>query len=247
MKKPYRLGILLLATTLFQSCSDLGSEVIPLPMLRVEPDSGIIGLIVTLHGAHFKASPPPYMVRFLGANNALIADSSSDSTIYTFVPFGARSGPVEVYSDGHDGITGEFRVTESPDPFALTVQTYDISPPVTAKDSVVVDSLGISRTWRVDFQGDTVHLSRSYSSGEELYEYHLVLLDQGPIQLPRVVALWVRIQPDHPLYWIDPIPAGILKLQQYDRRGVIAGKFFGVPSISRMLNGTFTIWAEHRQ
>jgi len=247
MKKLDTLGILLLAVVLFQSCTDLGRVVIPVPPLEVEPNSGRIGSIVAIHGTHFKPSPSSYSIRFLGANDTLIPDSSSESTIYTFVPFGARSGPLEVYSKDFAGITSEFSVVLSPDPNALTLQTYDISPPVTAKDSVIVDRMGITRRWRVDLQGDTVHLSRSYSSGEEVYEYHVVLLDQGPNQFPRIVALWIRIQPDYPGYWTDPIPVGVLKLQQYDRHGVIAGRFFGRPSISRMHNGSFTIWAENRQ
>jgi hypothetical protein len=247
MNRPHILCILLFATALFESCSDFGSEVIPVPLLGIEPNSGRIGSVVAIHGAHFKASASSYAIRFLGANDTLIPDSSSESTIYTFVPFGARSGSLEIYSNDFVGITGEFSVILSPDPNALTLQPYDISPPITAKDSVVVDRMGISRRWRMDFQGDTVHLSRSYSSGEEAYEYHVVLLDQGPGQLPRVVSLWIRIQPDYPGYWIDPIPVGVLKLQQYDRHGVIAGRFFGRPSVSRMRNGSFTIWAENRQ
>ena len=247
MKKLNTLGILLLAITLFQSCNDLGSEVVPAPLLGIAPNSGRIGSVVAIQGTHFRSPLSSYAIWFRGAGNTLEPDSSSESTIYTFVPFGAWSGPLEVYADDFTGITREFTVISSSDPYALTLQGYDILPPVAARDSVIVDRMGISRRWRVDFQGDTVHLSRSYSSGEEVYEYNVVLLDQGPGQLPRIVSTWIRIQPDYSGYWIDPIPVGVLKLQQYDRHGVIAGRFFSRPSISRMRNGSFTIWAEIRQ
>lgn len=250
-KQRATIVMLFLAAILFESCADHGTEIMPPKpqplVLTVEPDSGRIGSIVAIRGGQFKALGIQYAIDFPGADSRLVADSCAESTVFTFVPFGARSAPLAVFSDQLLGLTGEFHVTESPDMLALTVQRYDISPPINAKDSLVVDRMGILRTWRADRQGDTIHISRGFSTGEDYFEYHIVLVDQRATQLPRLVALWVFTKPDYPGSRTDSIHVGILKLQEYNLGGTIAGKFFGRPSASRILNGTFTFWANLRR
>jgi len=253
MKIPSRIFVIVFLGTplLLNACSDRGTVIVPEnpqpPVLKVQPDSGKIGSIVAIQGALIITKGFQYTIVFPGADSPLVSDSTSDSTIFTFVPFGACSGPLAVYSDRLLGLSRKFYVTESPDTLALTVQRYDISPAVTAKDSFVVDHMGFHQTWRADLRGDSIHLHRGFSNGEDYFEYHVVLIDQGAIQLPRLLAVWTIDFPDYPGSFTDSIHVGMIKLQQYDRNGIIAGKFFTKPSADRILNGTFTFWVNVRQ
>lgn len=145
------------------------------------------------------------------------------------------------------GVTPTFTVTESSDTVALTVRHYDITPPITAADSVVVDRMGIRRAWSTLIRGDTIHLSRRYSMGEVIYEYHFLLIDLGANELPRLTMAWTVNIPDYPGTRIDTIRAGVLKVQDWDTSAVMSGRFFGRPSLRDMLNGTVTFWATRKQ
>lgn len=248
------VAILFLAASLFESCADDGTETMPLKpqplVLTVEPDSGRIGSIVAIHSDRINVLTTYHTVGFPGADDQLIPDSSSPSSIFTFVPFGARSGALSVFpwfSAELFGLTGKFSVTEAVDTLALTVARYDISAILTANDSSVIDRMGIRRTWRADRQGNAIHISRGYSTGEEYYEYHLVLIDQGTTQLPRPVALWTYVAPDYPSSRTDTIRVGILKIKEFNTSGIISGRFFGEPSIYKMRNGTFAFWVDLRR
>ena len=250
MESSHIIVLVLSGTMLFGACSDHGSEIVPTNqngqpfVLTVEPNSGRIGSIVAIGGERFKVPTTQYMVGFAGADDRLVADSCSDSTIFTFVPFGARSGPLSVFSDQLLGRTDKFSVTEVVDTTALTAVRYDISPMLTANDSSVIDRMGFRRTWRANRQGDTIQIIRGFSTGDEYYEYHIVLISQRAIQLPRPVALWTYIKPDYPGAWTDTVRVGILKIQEFDTSGVISGRFFGKPSISKILSGTFAFWVD---
>jgi hypothetical protein len=190
-----------------------------------------------------------YFIEFPGADDYLLSDSTKDSTTYTFVPFGARSGFIVVAKVGGTdqvGQTGQFDVLENADTLALVAVAYDIVPAIAAVESSVVDRMGFRRPWRAVRSGDSVHLSQAYSSGEEYREYHLVLVDRGAHQLPSVIAIWVYVQPDYPGSWTETFTTGLLKIQEFNVGGIIAGRFFGRPSSKYLHNGAFTFYVDVR-
>ncbi len=153
------------------NCSDLGSQFAPTqgkdPALFIyaSPSSGQIGTMVTLSGTQFVLPPRYNAVRFTGGD-ALTADSGSASVLYSYAPFGASNGPIRVaLGDGGLATSNFFTVTEAYDSTRFSVAPYDISPPVTARDSFVVDRMGVTQSWHATLQHDTVHLRRRYFSG----------------------------------------------------------------------------------
>jgi hypothetical protein len=175
-------------------------------------------------------------------------DSASDTNIFATVPFGARTGPIALYSDQLVGNTNNFTVTEYVDTTALTVERYDISPLLTPKDSSVIDIMKVRRTWKAECRGDTVHISRSYSVGEEYYEYHFVLIDQGSAQLPRFVSAWTYTKPDYPGSWIYTFHEGLLKVQEFNTSGIVSGRFFSKPiPATKLTNGSIAFWVDLRR
>lgn len=231
-------------------CVDQGSKTDPSNHnggsldLTVQPDSGTIGTIITIHSQPEQFVKNRYSVGFTGLNDWLSSDSASHSTIFSYVPFGAQSGPVSVFFDELIGTTNDFRITQSVDTNKLTVANFDISPAITAKDSSVIDRMGFRRTWQAQLRGDTVHISRDFSTGETFYEYNFLLVNRGQQSLPSLHTFWIRSQPDHPGGRIDTIRAGILKLQNFDTSGIISGRFFCNPSTYYILNGTFAFWVD---
>jgi hypothetical protein len=158
------------------------------------------------------------------------------------VPFGAVSGPISVPVGDRIGVSPRFTVTESSDTLRFTVTRYDITPPITEKDSSVVDRMGFLRTWSADVHGDTIHLYRTYRPGDDLCEHHFLLVHTGANQLPRLFMAWTTRTSDVPGTSVDTIRTGILKIQDWDTSGLMSGKFFGRPSVRDMLNGTVTFW-----
>jgi hypothetical protein len=252
--KPSRavLALSIAAGILLPGCKDHGSEVVPereepIPVVlkvEVDPDSGIVGSAITLRCPGFVSPDRDYWVYFPGADDSLRAKATPDSTISTFVPFGARSGEIVVTIGQNQGRTASFHVEHTVDTTMLSVAPYDISAPVTAKDSSVIDFMGILRSWKADRQGDTLHLHRRYSVGEGSYEYHVVLIDQGSSVLPRLAAVWTHVDTDYNASWDEPNHVGVLKLQDYRVNGVISGRFFGKASTRHMLNGTMVFWVD---
>jgi len=234
-------------------CSDRGAEIpsgespyepfIQYTPVTVVPDSGRIGATVAVTDSDFRPSYR-YAVVFRGTNEPLLITCDSSSTIHAFVPFSALTGPISVCLPGGTWITQTFVVTESSDTTTLAVAPYDILPPVTSADASVTDRMGFPRSWQASVSGDTVHLSRGYSTGDEYYEYHFVLIARGAQQLPRMAGAWIFVQPDYPGSWRDTIRTGVMKLQDWNPAGVISGRFFGRPSLNRMLNGSTAFWLQ---
>ena len=77
-----------LVTILASGCSDSGSGIVPSDdtqspiVLTVQPDSGRVGSLVSIRGTQFLAGGR-YFVAFRGADEELLADSSTESTIYS--------------------------------------------------------------------------------------------------------------------------------------------------------------------
>ena len=206
-----------------------------------KPDSGRIGSTVVIRNFRFVAGVT-YSVTFPGADGALSVDCDSAAVIRFFVPFGAVSGPVTVGLGREKGVTGPFVVTEMSDQLGLTVSRYDITPPVTAKDSSVVNYRGDRRAWSAVMRGDTVHLSLIVYQGEVSYEYHFLLRNGPAGQLPHLMLAWTVMRPDYPGVTIDTLRAGLMKIQDWDTSGVMSGRFFGRPSARFLLNGTVAFW-----
>jgi hypothetical protein len=183
-----------------------------------------------------------YSVTFPGADDALSIDSDSAAVIRFFVPFGAVSGPVTVGFGREKGVTGPFTVTEMSDQLGLRVSHYDITPPVTAKDSSVLDLLGSRHSWSAVMRGDSVHIGLLFFEGEVAYEYHFLLRNAGPGRLPQLILAWTVMKPDYPGIMIDTLRAGLMKIQDWDTSGVMSGRFFGRPSARFLLNGTVSFW-----
>jgi hypothetical protein len=71
-----------------------------------------------------------------------------------------------------------------------------------------------------------------------------LLIDRGSGRLPETASVWVDVRTDYSYDWRETIPAGLVKIQQFDGAGVVCGRFFGKPSIRMMLNGTFTFYVD---
>jgi hypothetical protein len=244
----FQLGAVLLV-----GCKDHGSDVDPVKQepvpvvlnVEMDPASGWIGSPLTLRCPGFVLPGRNYMVYFPGADDYLYTGTTSDSVISTFVPFGARSGKIIIAPIGDgQGRTGDFHIDTSIDTTTLSVAPYDISPPITAKDSSVIDYMGFRRSWRADRQGDTLHIQRRHSTDGKIRDYHFVLIDQGTPLLPRLAAVWTHVDTDYSVAWDDTNHVGVLKLQDYNTHGVISGRFFTKPSAREMLNGTIAFWVD---
>jgi len=217
-----------------------------LPMLALEPDSGRIGTVVRISDGSFLEPVLYNEIVFPGSDDGLLADSGTQSTIYSFVPFGAVSGQLKVIAGAVERLTPPFTVIEAVNTTMLTVHDYDISPAIIETDSMVVDLMGIQRVWLAEKRSDTVHISRSHSTGYEIWTYNLVLRDKGPGQLPEFLQAFVHIKPDYPGEWTDTVRAGILKIQDWDPNAVVSGRFFTHPSLRTMRNGSIRFWANVR-
>jgi hypothetical protein len=240
----------LLAVIWAIGCSDIGSELLPVEedtppaVLTVQPISGRIGTAISLQGVKFLAGGR-YAVAFEGTGAIVLTDSSTATTICTFVPFGAISGRITVFLPGGTiGQTGLFTVAEAVDQHNLSVVAYDIAPPLTPADSSECFCPGGPEwIWHADLNGDTVHISLHFSYGDEmLYEYHLQLIDQGPDHLPRLLNVWTYTIPDHPGARADTLTAGVLKIQNWRTDGIMSGRFFGTPMVNIPFNGTMKFW-----
>jgi len=244
----------LLALMLCQmACSDLGSQSTPdqrkEPALTINasPSSGRIGTTVTLTGTHFILPSRYNAVRFTGGDE-LAADSGSASVLYTYVPFGASTGPIHVaLGDGRRATSDPFSVTEACDSTHLSVVPYDISPPVTARDSFVVDRMGVTQAWHVTLQHDTVHLRRRYFSGDDITDIDLFVLDHGTGKLPTPVLLTVTrimdVASEPPR--IDTVRVGLLKIQDWNLAGILSGRCF-TKDWRWVGNSTFSFWVDMR-
>lgn len=238
-----------LLTLVSNGCSDHGSPVPPVIQIEqpialvVQPDSGRVGAPIIIRDSLFKVSRT-YVIQFPGADDVLVVNCNSASTLQTFVAFGAVSGQIAVDIDGHLGFTQPFNVTGEVDTLALSVTGLDISSPLTPGDSSVIDRMHFRRTWYADIAGDTVHISRGYSTGDEYFEIHFVLLNIAPGVLPRLLKVWTYTKPDYPGSWADTVRTGVLKVQDWNMNGVMSGRFFGKPSIVNMSNGTAAFWVD---
>ncbi len=246
----FAFGVALTCALVLMSCSDDGSAVVPPEEISklfsptVKPNDGKIGSRITILDAHFVATYS-YLVYFRGADWALMANCDTGTTINALVPFGAVSGPISV-SLGSDpfGVTPAFTVTEVTDTLTLSVRNYDITPPITAEDSSVVDYMGFRRTWTADISGDTVHLRRDFATGGMVFQCHFSLVNRGTNQLPFLTNAWIVSKPDYPGTRIDTIRTGLLKVQDWDTSGVMSGRFFGRPSTWGLSNGTIVFWID---
>ena len=234
-------------------CSDLGSQSTPdqgkEPALTINasPISGRIGTIVTLTGTHFILPPRYNAVRFTGGDE-LAADSGSASVLYTYVPFGASNGPIHVaLGDGGLATSDLFTVTEAYDSTHLSVVPYDVLPPVTARDSFVVDRMGVTQAWRATIQHDTVHLRRRYFSGDDITDIDLFMRDHGTGTLPTPVLLTVTrimdVLSEPPR--IDTVRVGLLKIQDWNLASILSGRFF-TKDWRWVGNSTFSFWVDMR-
>lgn len=245
-------GALLVFTCLNLGCSDAGRDESgddpyptgcdPLVSLRIEPESGPIGTLVTIRPGPFVTPVNANTVFFEGASDYLLSDSGSQGVLFTFVPFDAASGPVVVRMGSTKGLTQPFQVTEAVDTQRTAVSWYDLPGPVRENDSSVVDMMGFRRTWTGELHGDTVHVHRGYSTGDEYYEYHFVMRHRGSGQLPELLQAWIHVRTDYAAVWDDTIRAGLLKVQDWDPGSVLSARFFGRPSLLRMRNGTVAFW-----
>jgi hypothetical protein len=230
-------------------CKDLGSappadtEKEPAVELRITPSAGRVGSVLVIHDTRFAAGTD-YWIEFPGTGEAVRSDSATDSTAYTFIPFGATSGPIRVDGWSWTGLTGRFTVTESVDTLALSTVHYDLSVPVTANDAWVNYYPGRKSSWQAERKADTVHLWLACQYPEQYEATHLVLIDRGSGRLPEMASVWVDVRTDYSVDWKESIPAGLVKIQQFDGAGVVCGRFFGKPSIRMMLNGTFTFYVD---
>ncbi len=230
-------------------CNDLGSapptdnEKEPAVELRISPAAGRIGSVLAIYDIRFTTGADCWM-GFPGTGETVRSDSIRDSTAYTFVPFGATSGPIRVDGWSWTGQTGRFTVTESVDTLALSTVNYDLSVPVTANDAWVNYYPGRKSSWQAERKADTIHLWLARQYPEQYEATHLVLIDRGSGRLPETASVWVDVRTDYHYEWRETIPAGLVKIQQFDDTGVVCGRFFGKPSIRTLLNGTFTFYVD---
>jgi hypothetical protein len=230
-------------------CKDLGSapptgnEKEPAAELRITPASGRVGSVLAIHDVRF-ATGWDYWIGFPGTSEAVRSDSTRDSIAYTFVPFGATSGPIRVDGWSWTGLTGRFTVTESVDTLVLSSVHYDLSVPVTVNDAWVTYYRGWKSMWQAERKTDTIHLRLARSYPEQYEVRHLVLIDRGSGRLPETASVWVDVQTDYNYEWRETISAGLVKIQQFNSAGIVCGRFFGKPSIRTLLNGTFTFYVD---
>jgi hypothetical protein len=239
-------------------CFELDSDVVPTVDERAEPerhvislsarpDSGRIGTTVILTCARFHPSWR-YSVFFPGANDAVYVDCESAGSLSSLVPFGAVSGPISVPIGRQVAVSSGFRVAELSDTLSIIVKPYDITPALTPEDSSILDWQGRHRAWVAELRGDTVHIWRGYSTGDEAYEHHIKLLDGGLGRLPSIISIWGVAIPDYPGTRVDTIRTGILKIQDWNTSEVMSGRFFGKPwSPHYLSNGTVAFWVDRRR
>lgn len=74
----------------------------------IDPDSGVIGTEVSIHGMNFGKTPVENTITFNGVSAPV--NLASDSLLVTEVPSGATTGPVEVTTGGETATGPEFTV-----------------------------------------------------------------------------------------------------------------------------------------
>ncbi len=246
----YPIGLLALMSCQM-SCSDLGSqstlpeEIEPDIVINASPSSGRIGSVVTLTGTHFVLPVRYNAVRFTGGDE-LAADSGSASVLFTHVPFGASNGAIHVaLGDGGLATSNVFIVTEVYDSAHFSIVPYDLASPLTARDSFVVDGMGVTQAWRATSGHDTVHLRRRYFSGDDITDFDLFLRDRGTGALPTPILLTVTRKMDvlsEPPR-IDTVRVGLLKIQDWNLTGILSGRFF-TKDWRWLGNSSFSFWID---
>jgi hypothetical protein len=215
--------------------------------LSVKPDSGRIGTTIIFKCARFHPSWR-YCIFFPGAYDGVYVDCETAGTLEPFVPFGAISGPITVSIGREVALSSTFRVTELCDTTSIIVKPYDVTPALMPQDSSILDWQGRHCAWVAELHDDTVHVWRRYSTGDETYEHHFVLLEGGLAQMPTIISVWGTAIPDYPGARVDTIRTGILKIQDWDTSAVISGRFFGKPwSPYYFANGTVAFWVDRRR
>lgn len=240
----YICGILQIALLVGHGCSDTETPIVPpnsgpQPSLICNPDSGLIGEVFEITGEEFEV-PALRNILFFSDSVEKRADSGSTFKIYASVPFGATTGPIAVKSNQQIFTTKSFKVRESYNPAALNTVWYNLTPPITALDSSVIDDLGFLRTWQATVQNDTVRISRAHFApfGGYYLEYHFVLLHIAPNQLPQLLKAWVFSRDDTGLRKWDTLSVGMMKIQNWDANVALSGRFINTPYGW----GSFTFW-----
>lgn len=76
--------------------------------------------------------------------------------------------------------------------------------------------------WTMEASGDTINLRYSYELPNEVYHTVTTFVDRGPGVLPRFVRHTIQAYPP----FQDTLRLGLIKIDQWDPRGIVSGGIF---------------------
>lgn len=159
----------------------------------------------------------------------IIPDSISDDTIYTHVPFGARSGDIKVNFSRDSLIIKNFSITEeSLD--EVKVCWSDLNYLIDEKISTyTIGPVSKELKWSVGIIQDTVKITTEYYPGEYVLYYHMELLNKGVNQLPQFILGYGLMDTDYGEKIIYKLKKGIIKIQDWNVDSLISGRVLSTP------------------
>ncbi len=169
------------------------------------------------------------VIEFSNVNDWVRADSIISDTIFTTVPYSAKSGDVKLYFQNDTIKIEDFNITEeSPDSVKLCWSdlNYKIDKAMSIYHYMTLAS---EYKWTVDIVEDTVKISAGFFPGDYSVYYYINLLDKSENQLPKFISGFAIHKTDYGEEFYYPLERGVIKIQDWNTKRVISGKVFSTP------------------
>ncbi|MCF8012687.1 MAG: hypothetical protein K9L56_15570 [Clostridiales bacterium] len=205
----------------------------------VTPNKGVIGTKLKIFdNIPSDIAAESVAIIFSGLNDWIRPDSIRSDTIYTYTPFGAQSGNIELYFSDDSIFVENFNVNEdSPDSVKIEWSNlnYKIDDHIATFTRMPVVS---EYNWSVEILEDTVKIKAGFHPGDYSVYYRLNLLNNQKNQLPEFLAGNGLVETDYGEEIKYPLEQGIIKIQDWNIDSVICGRVFSIPGN----NNNYTFW-----
>ncbi len=183
------------------------------------------------------------VIEFADVNDFVRADSIVSDTIFTTVPYSAKSGDVNLYFKNDTIKIENFIITEeSPD--SVKICWSDLNYKINKEMSIYhYMTLSSEFKWTVDIVEDTVKISAGFFPGDYSVYYHLFLLNKGVNKLPKFLSGYAIEETDYGEENYYPLDKGIIKIQDWNTEEIISGKLFSTP----WQNNNYCFWYDFKE
>ena len=195
--------------------------------IRMQPESGYFGSEVVFTGVQTEATESGIRVVFAGMTTTFSPVYQGHDTLIARVPYGAKSGTVELFVNTKKYVFENFTVLEEV-PDAVEVKHYNLARPITEEEAML-DSFDGPMPWEGATKKDTLILTNSGLCGDECnYRIDLRFVSHTAADLPVFIDL-IALQETFDYYIVRDtfrLERGIIKIQDYNPDGLVSGQVY---------------------